>query len=184
MESFKDRAETFLQQAEQKYPQPFAVSRDVSCGGRKFPMCAEYHKREDRYLLGIKGRIAKEGLCGEVCYFDCCETLDEQTMEQYAALFRQIHTEQVDAADPSHDYTLISFVLCTDHVSRPVQKKIRRLSDHRQYKNGAYGWSALRVCVVDLSDGKYYCNAMGDGLKNCLTRQELPKERKKWFGLF
>ena len=62
-----------------------------------------------------------------------------------------------------------------------AEKKLKRTSDHRDYNNGKDGWSALRICAYDLSREQYICNSMGKAVKECLTRDEMPKERKGFF---
>ncbi|MCD8355680.1 MAG: hypothetical protein LUE11_03800 [Clostridia bacterium] len=184
MTDFQTKAQRFLWRTEKQYPQPFEVQRDVSICGKSFPMTAQYEQQDKRYLLGIKSRISRENLCGEKYFFDCCETLDEQAFAEYKALFKRLQDELVPADNPAHDYTFISFVLCTANVGKGIQKKIKRTNDYRQYKYGQYGWSALRLCVVDLEAETYYCNGMGKGIWECLTREEIPQEQNKLFGLF
>lgn len=183
MEHFTDKAAAFLRRAERQYPEPFQIDREQEVCGYTFPMIAHYEKRDDRYLMGIVSSISTEGYCGEQCYFLCAEQLDEAKWAEYMQLFRRIQDERVPADDPFHDFTLISIVLCTAGVERKLQRKIRRASDYRQYKekNGQHGWSALRLCVVDLEDGQYYCNSMGKSVKECLTRDGLPQKKKPFW---
>lgn len=184
MQEFTIKAEAFLRRAEKNYPPPFQVQRDAVVCGKCFPMTAQYEQRDKRYLFGIKSSIAKENICGETCFFDCCDCLDEQAFAQYKVLFQKLQDELVPAEDPAHDYTLISFVLCTTRIDKKLQRKIKRTNDYRQYKRGQHGWSALRLCVVDLETETYYYNAMGKSVWECLTRDGLPQEEKKLFGLF
>lgn len=184
MTGFDTKAERFLRQAENKYPVPFEVQHNVVFCEKAFPMTACYEKREERYLFGIKGSVAKDNLCGEKCFFDCCEKLDEQRLGEYKVLFQRLQDELVPAEDPAHDYTLISVILCTAGLEKKLQRKIKHTSDYRQYRGERYGWSALRLCVFDVETETYYYNGMGKGVFECLTRDEIPQERKKLFGLF
>lgn len=183
MSDFSQRTEQFFRQAARQYEPPFQTQYEVECCGKIFPMVTGYEKRDSRYLFGIKSSVFKDSLCGGRCFFDCCEELTDVWLEQYVRLFRRIQDECVPSADPSHEYTLIGFVLCTNRVEQRIQRKIKRLNDYRQYKNDGYGWSALRICVVDLSENRYYCNAMGKGIVECLTR-DIASQRKEKFGLF
>lgn len=184
MGEFEQRAEQFFQRAAQQYQSPFEIAYQVECCGKVFPMVAQYKQQETRYMWGIKSAIARDGLCGELCFFDRCEKLEDASLAQYVDVFRRIQDERVPCDNPGHDYTLISLVLCVDHVDRHMQRKIKKIRDDRQYKNGKYGWSVLRVCVVDLSEDQYYCNAMGKGIVECLTRESMPQNGKKRFHLF
>lgn len=170
MTGFEAKAERFLWRAEKRYPQPFQTQRNVVFCGKSFPMTAQYEQQNKRYLFGIKSSISKENICGEKCFFDCCETLDEQTFSAYKLLFRQLQDELVSAENPAHEYTFISFVLCTANLDKKLQRKIRQTNDYRQYKKDQYGWSALRLCVVDLETETCYCNGMGKGIREYLTR--------------
>lgn len=184
MQEFAQQVETFLQRAERQYQPPFEVTHDVTYCGHRFAMLAGYTKRDDRYFMRIVGALKQEGLCGEQCFFDSCETLDEQAWEQYTALFGALQDALVPKDDPAHDFTLISFVLCTRGVDSRLRRKIKRFRDYRTYKTGKqeYGWSALRLCVVDVADDAYYCNDMGKAVVECLTRSEFPAEKRR--GLF
>ena len=173
MNTFEQRAQAFLQQAEKQYPAPFCIEHDYVCCDRQFPMMAGYESRDPRYLFGIKSSLAQDTLCGEKCFFDCCESLDEQKLAQYTELFRNLQDTCVPCTDPTHEFTLISFVLCTDHVDKSIEKKIKRIRDSRRYKKEKYGWSELRLCVVDVSEQKYYCNRMGKAVVECLTRERV-----------
>lgn len=183
MGNFAEKAEAFLRHAEKQYPAPFQVERNAVVCGQNFPMVAQYEKRDDRYFMGVISSVSAEGYCGEQCYFLCTEQLSEGKLAEYLEQFRRIQDEQVPADDPYHDFTLISAVICTADVERKVQRKIRRVSDYRQYKekNGQHGWSALRLCVVDVENGQYYCNSMGKSVKECLTRDGLPQKKKAFW---
>ena len=171
MSEFETYAHEFLHKAEKQYPAPFQVEYDYTCCDKVFPMMAGYESRDPRYLFGIKSSISQDTICGEKCFFDICETLDEQKLEQYTALFKRLQDECVPCKEPAHEFTLISFVLCTNEVDRSIEKKIKRIRDSRRYKKDKYGWSELRLCVVDLSSNKYICNRMGKAVVECLTRE-------------
>ncbi len=184
MEEFDQQVQLFLQRAERQYQPPFVLKHDVACCGHRFAMAAGYTKRDERYFMGIAGALAQEGLCGEQCFFDSCETIDEQAWERYTVLFGALQDALVPKDDPAHDFTLISFVLCTRGVDSGLRRKIKRFRDYRNYKASRqeYGWSALRLCVFDVADGTYYCNDMGKAVVECLTRSEFPTEKRR--GLF
>lgn len=170
MSDFEKSAQEFFNKAEKQYPAPFQVEFDYTCCDKVFPMMAGYENRDPRYLFGIKSSISQDTLCCEKCFFDSCEMLDEQKLDEYIALFKRLQDECVLCTDPTHEFTLISFVLCTQNVERKMEKKIKRIRDSRRYKKDKYGWSELRLCVVDLAQGKYICNHMGKAVVQCLTR--------------
>lgn len=68
----------------------------------------------------------------------------------------------------AHGFSIVSFILVTQHVDRDMQKKVRRLTAERQFENGKYGWSSIHFAVVDLEAHKIYTNRMGAPLKNIL----------------
>ena len=170
----------FLARAEAQYGQYFELSHEVVYCGHLFPMLAQYQKIETHYLMGIAGTAARQGICGEKCFFDICDMLDMQSAEQYIQLFHQIHDNAVPSDDPMHELTFISFVICAEKTEKSARRKLQRLQDYRTYANG---WSGLRICIFDLSDETYYCNSMGKAVRECLTRDHVPEGRKKFLGI-
>lgn len=181
---FEQLSQQFLTQAAQQYGEPYVVQRDVTCCGTTFPMTAGYIKRDGRHFLGIKSDLSQDGMCGETCYFLCCETLTCHSWENLCGIFKIIQDNTVPADDPAHVFTLVSFVIETNHVDAEVKKKIRRLRDERNYSGSQGGWSSLRVCVREEESDSYYYNGMGKAVMECLTRDEMPKPRKKFLGIF
>ncbi len=183
-QTFEQMSQQFLAQAVQQYGEPFVIQREVTCCGITFPMTAGYVKRDGRHFLGIKSDLSQDGMCGETCYFLCCETLTQESWKTLCEIFRKIQDGTVPADDPAHLFTLVSFVIETNHVDAAVKKKIRRLRDERNYSGSQGGWSSLRVCVREEASDSYYCNGMGKAILECLTREEMPKPRKKFLGIF
>lgn len=171
----------FLKKAEAKYAPHFEVTHEVTYCGHVFPTLAQYRNMENRYLMGIAGTAARQGMYGEKCFFDICDVLDMQTVESYRQLFRSIHDHAVPSDDPMHEITFVSFVICAGRTEKSALRKLQRLQDYRTYE---YGWSSLRICLFDLSEEKYYCNGMGKAVKECLTRDHVPEGgRKKFLGI-
>lgn len=183
-QTFAQVSQRFLTQAARQYGAPYVVQRDVICCDTQFPMTAGYVKHDGRHFLGIKSDLSQDGMCGETCYFLCCETLTRDVWENLCEIFQKIHDNTVPADDPAHLFTLVSFVIETNHVDAEVKKKIRRLRDERNYSGSQGGWSSLRVCVREEETAGYYYNGMGKAIMECLTREEMPKPRKKFLGIF
>lgn len=122
-QTFEQMSQQFLAQAVQQYGEPFVIRRDVTCCGITFPMTAGYVKRDGRHFLGIKSDLSQDGMCGETCYFLCCETLTQESWKTLCEIFRKIQDSTVPADDPAHLFTLVSFVIETNHVDAAVKKK-------------------------------------------------------------
>lgn len=181
MTELEQKRDAFLQKIPEKYPAPFTVERNYTCCNTVFPMMAWYESKQKRKLLGISD-VPMEGVSSEKCFVCCCDTLDDVQLQEYQTLFERLHNELVDVSGKTlHMFTLISVIICAGSVTAGAEKKLKRISDHRDYNNGKDGWSALRICAYDLSREQYICNSMGKAVKECLTRDEMPKERKGFF---
>lgn len=122
-QTFEQMSQQFLAQAAQQYGEPFVIQQNVACCGTTFPMTAGYIKRDGRHFLGIKSDLSQDGMCGETCYFLCCETLTQESWEDLCGIFKKIQDRTVPADDPAHLFTLVSFVIETNHVDVAVKKK-------------------------------------------------------------
>lgn len=181
MTQFEQKSAAFLQKIPEKYPAPFTVEQNYTCCDTVFPMMIWYESKKNRKLLGISD-VPMTGVSGEKCFVCCCESLDETKLQEYQKLFERMHDELVNTdGKEQHMFTLLSIIICAGSVTAGAEKKLKRINDHREYNNGKDGWSALRICAYDLNREQYICNSMGKAVKECLTRDELPKERKGFF---
>lgn len=88
-QTFEQLSQQFLAQAAQQYGEPYVIQRDITCCGTTFPLTAGYIKRDGRHFLGIKSDLSQDGMCGETCYFLCCETLTQEAWETLCGIDRQ-----------------------------------------------------------------------------------------------
>ena len=115
-QTFAQLSQQFLEKAERQYGAPFEIQKNVTCCGIEFPMTAGYIKRDGRHFLGIQSNLSQDGMCGETCYFLCRETLTSDVWQELCAIFQTIHDRTVPTEDPAHVFTLVSFVIETNHI--------------------------------------------------------------------
>lgn len=170
MSDFKEKFDEYLDKQAEIHAADFQVQRNVVQSGYAFPMSASYRNDDPRYMLGIKGALQDENLCGEYCFFAPCEQLTEEKLDWYFEAGNTIRDALTEQSAPGHQFTMIGLVLCTEGFSPKLHRKVRRHSDIKRYKKTGTGWSEVRICVVDLADGAVYANADGDALKRRLTK--------------
>ncbi|MDO5549510.1 MAG: hypothetical protein Q4F79_13640 [Eubacteriales bacterium] len=173
--------------AEEKYPEPYVLEHARTYCGKNFPLTVHFESDDSSRVFGMKTFLAKKNLCMENYFFDICEALEEDSWTKYLSICSNLQNTLVASDNPVHTYTLIGLILCTSHVSKSMQKKIKKAADYRQYSKGQYGWSALQICVYDTESKKYFCNGMGKNIQTCLTRHSTPNiqpDSPRLFGSF
>ena len=145
-------------------------------GDRQFPL-AQFMRVRDRHpILSISTSKGRWGVSGERCYFDICETLTEEALEIYVRFLLEIQRTEVEYNDPEHDYTFLSLVVLTSHLTdTAIIKKIKRFRSEKTYSahEKQFGWSSCRLCVIDLANDKQYLNAMAGPLRTRLFSKSL-----------
>ena len=68
----------------------------------------------------------------------------------------------------NHDFSLVSVILVTDRVEKPVQKALKKLQGGRDFSSSGQGWSSVQMAAVSLEERRVYTNRMGAALKNIL----------------
>lgn len=184
MSEFNEKFECYLEQQEALHAADFRIDRDVEQSGYPFAMSASYRNDNPRCMLGIKGALESDNLCSEYCFFTACEELTADKLDGYFAAGDKIRDALTEEGQPGHQFTMIGLVLCTQRFPQKLQRKLRRHSDIKRYKQTGTGWSEIRICVVDLADGMIYANADGNALKRRLT-QGVPQPKPSiWAKLF
>ena len=150
----------------QEQDKAFVCKQNVEVAGRVAALVSTFDSVAQRKLLGVVP-TGGSSHAHEYRLLFAVPTLDETTLDDWWEYALQVEQALVQP-DLGHDFSLVSVILATGAVSRPVQKKLRKLASERQYKGAQAGWSSVRIAVVGLEGRDIHTNRMGDSLKNIL----------------
>lgn len=151
----------------------FDVRRDHEVAGRAFPGFAEFHEHGEKYVLSRRAKLW-EVSNNEYLFFEVVERLEEGA---FARLVDFMETEAlpcVVSPHPDHMSSNLSLVVIADAVDPAVERAVRRVRFRKNFKWGLWGWSDLRVAVIDLAEahrgrqGRVITNAAGKALRATL----------------
>lgn len=169
------RAEVILKRLLAAHEAWFDVQRDYELAGRTFRGFAEFHSFGEQYVLSKRAKLW-EVATHEYMLFDIVDELDANTLD---ALVEFMKTEAIKLVKPmpNHMSSNISLVVVANSLGLGVGKKIRGIRFRKNFRWGLWGWSDLRVAVVDLSSGtcgQVISNAAGKTLRATLEANLMP----------
>lgn len=144
----------------------FVSTVNAAVAGRIAALTSTFDITAQRKLLGLVP-TGSSSHAHEYRLLFAVPELDEAALADWWDYALQAEQALVQP-DANHEFSMVSVILATGSVPRPVQKKLRRLSSERQYKGAQAGWSSLRMAVVGLEGHEVYTNRMGESLKNIL----------------
>lgn len=156
----------------------FDVQRGYELAGRTFPGFAEFHSLGEKYVL-IKRAKLWEVATHEYLFFDVAEHLEEGAFAQ-AVEFMKTEGLSLVHPEPNHMSSNVSLVVIADSVDPEVERAARRVRFRKNFKWGLWGWSDLRVAVVDLAsapgkpNGRVITNAAGKTLRPTIEANVAP----------
>lgn len=151
----------------------FDVRRDVEVAGRAFAGFAEFHEHGEKYVLTRRAKLW-EVATNEYVFFEVAENLDTEMLAGLVAFMKERALPEVVKPHPDHMFSNLSLVVVADAVGADVERAVRSVRFRKNFKFGFWGWSDLRVAVVDLSAGKgdrtgrVMTNAAGKALRATL----------------
>ena len=150
----------------------FDVQRDYKLAGRTFPGFAEFHSTGERYVL-VKRAKLWEVATHEYLFFDVVDELDGDGLAQAVDLMTTEALKLVEPR-PNHMFSNISLVVIARSLGQGVEKAVRKVRFRKNFKWGLWGWSDLRVAVVDMARGRILTNAAGKALRATLEANLVP----------
>lgn len=127
----------------------FDVTRGYELAGRVFPAFAAYHSSGEAYVLSKKAKLW-EVANHEYVFFESVPRYDEAALADDVA-FMEGPALSVVEPGPNHMSSNLSLVVIADEVAPGVERAVRRVRFRKTYRLGIWGWTDLKVAVVDLS---------------------------------
>ena len=168
MTDFSKLFERLLELAEEDMRKDFTLRRDALVEGRWIALVAYFDLEGERKPFGLIPTGVKTH-CHERCLFMPAEGLTGEDLEEALNFISRVHDNLVDA-NQTHEFSLFSLVLVTDHFDRTLHKRLKKYAHDVRHRSPARGWSSVRVAVVDLSAGTILTNKLGAPLGDRLRQ--------------
>lgn len=152
----------YLENLERKLIRSFDIKKGFSIGGAVYDFFAEYHLRNEKFLLVQKATVyAFEN--NEYCLVKHLPILDADALRVQLELTLKSALELVKPST-EHMSSVITLLILVDDAgacSEAALDAVRRYSYHRAFALGFKGWIDIRVLVVSLKEGVIATNRKG-----------------------
>ena len=158
----------------------FDVQRGYEVAGRTFAGFAEFHEHGEKYVLSRRAKLW-EVASNEYIFFEMTEHLDEGGLACLVTFMKEQALAAVVKPHPNHMFSNISLVVIARAVDESVERAVRKIRFRKNFKWGLWGWSDLRVAVVDVGAagmdrmGRVITNAAGKTLRATLEANLDPR---------
>lgn len=143
----------------------FVCRENYEIGGRMAALYSSFGVTSERKLLGLVG-LGNSGHAHEYRALFAAPSLDEKAMEDWWQYALSLERQLVEP-DRDHVFSIVSVILVTEGLEKPLQKQLRKLNQEHQFKGeDQAGWSSIRFAVADLGTRKVFSNRFGEPLKN------------------
>ncbi len=138
---------------------------------------AIFRLHNEQYFLVKKARIA-EADSYEYAFFYKTDYLTPELIEQ---LDKAAWDEGMRRARPqeNHKNTDVTLFIVAKEIPENCKAAIKKAKHYQSYKFGFHGFSAFRLVVYDVSEGKALYNRRGSDLKRFVSGIEILKEKEK-----
>lgn len=158
----------FLGRVYSSYEYYYNVSDGDSESGLPLAFSAEFHARDEGYVLVKNAKIwAAES--NEYVYVFSVPVLHEETAERCMDYAMNDALPKIKPHCEHKDSYIIA-VFLADVILPEATKSVRRRKFHKDYKFGVMGWSSLKTVAVELEGEMVFTNKMGGNLKKFFKR--------------
>lgn len=143
----------YLDNLEKKLTRSFDIKRDWNINGVRYDMFAEYHLRNEKYVL-VKTAVIYAFENNEYFLVKRFEQLDRHICKE----FTDGLVKSVDALikpDGNHMSSTLTGVIVVDDLpdSEEILKIIKLFKYNKQFSFGFKGWADIRLLLVSLKGG-------------------------------
>ncbi|HRC81076.1 MAG TPA: hypothetical protein PLF27_06790 [Sedimentibacter sp.] len=154
----------YLDIIENKLKSSFDIKRNYTIKNIQFDMFAEYHLRNERYVL-VKKAVVYAFENNEYSLIKYCEELDKNYLQEIINTLTD-SVESIVKPDKDHMSSTITLVIVTDNFTSNKDKDLitKIISGFKYNKGFAFGfkgWADIRLVLVSLNEDFVATNKKG-----------------------
>lgn len=153
----------YLDKIEDKLIGSFDIKRNYTINNTNYEMFAEYHLRNEKYVL-IKKAVVYAFENNEYSLIKYCESLsNDRLVKILNSLTESI--ESIVKPTKEHMSSTVTLVIVTDNIIKEdlnkVSKFIKGFNYNKGFAFGFKGWADMRLLLVSLNEGLIITNRKG-----------------------
>ncbi len=154
-----------LEQLIRSYERYYDIHTDSN--DSPFSATAEFHSHNEQYFLVRSAHIADIDT-NEYVFFALSENLDEKSLLEFSELSWETGLSKINPV-MGHKNSDITLVIVSEKIDEVAANLIKKITHHKSYKLGFYGWSNFRLIAMEASSGNLFSNRLGKDLKKLFT---------------
>ena len=150
------------------YTAYFNIRRDTELDGLPVAMDAEYHVRNEQYVLSREAKLW-EAENDEYAFVVVLEELDPENLRAY---YDAVLKEGMSRVDPraNHMRTDITMLVLADRIQPEAAAALKKLKYSKSFLFTLRGWAQFRAAALEVSTGQTYANGLGKAVLKDLGR--------------
>lgn len=158
MEAFQ-----YLDNIQKKLENSFNISRDLNINNITYDLFAEYHLRNEKYLM-VKKAVVYAFENNEYCLIKYYKEFNVDDYKIFAdSLINSI--ESIVNPSKEHMSSIITGVILTEKIQdedlKNIRKKVEQFKYNKGFAFGFKGWADIRLILVSLNEGLIAANKKG-----------------------
>jgi hypothetical protein len=154
----------YLDIIEKKLKNSFNIKRNHFLNNIQFDMYAEYHLRNEKYVL-VKKAIVYAFENNEYIFIKYCEELNKDYLQEVINILTD-SLESIVKPDKDHMSTTITLVIVTENIitnkdKDVITKIISKFKYNKGFAFGFKGWADIRLVLVSLNEDFMATNKKG-----------------------
>lgn len=134
----------------------FKIKEESYVLNRKLNLYGVWSEEFGRTFL-TKNTVIDKYECNEHCFVTTMEILDEEKLRDFIDYLKKCSLELVKP-HRDHKTTYITGIIIGDRISKNIMKQVKRFNYTKNYMFSLYGWSILRLIVIDVETSDTYYN--------------------------
>ena len=154
----------YLDIIEEKLKGSFDIKRNYSINNTHYDMYAEYHLRNEKYVL-VKKAVVYAFENNEYSFIKYFEDLNKDSLKEIINTLTE-SVELIVKPSREHMSSTVTLIIVTDNIfnnedKEEITKIISRFNYNKGFAFGFKGWADIRLVLVTLNEGLIATNKKG-----------------------
>ncbi|MDD4089196.1 MAG: hypothetical protein PHP29_05840 [Tissierellia bacterium] len=154
----------YLDIIEEKLKCSFDIKRNYSINNTHYDMFAEYHLRNEKYVL-VKKAVIYAFENNEYSFIKYCKDLNKNSLKEIINTLTE-SVELIVKPSREHMSSTVTLIIVTDNIfnnedKEEITKIISRFNYNKGFAFGFKGWADIRLVLVTLNEGLIATNKKG-----------------------